>query len=149
MFSDADSDSLTITATSSDETVAKVRVPSAGSALTLTGVAEGTATVTVNSRDTDGNRVLDDFDVVMGGRHAALIARMKQWRNDPCCVGDKAHTDRWDRALLAFGETVGPRVPHAGDGLCGPRSGRCRGVSKLIIPRVLRKYIAGHIKRAL
>ena len=37
---------------------------------------------------------------------AALIAKMKDWRNDPCCVSDKEHTDRWDRALLAFGETV-------------------------------------------
>ena len=39
-------------------------------------------------------------------KYADLIARMKEWRNDPCCVNDKAHTDRWDRALLAFGETV-------------------------------------------
>ena len=31
---------------------------------------------------------------------------MKEWRNDPKYVSDKAHTDRWDRALLAFGETV-------------------------------------------
>ena len=31
---------------------------------------------------------------------------MYQWRNDPQWVSEKAHTDRWDRALLAFGETV-------------------------------------------
>ena len=37
---------------------------------------------------------------------AALIAKMYEWRNDRCCAGDTAHTDRWDRALLAFGETV-------------------------------------------
>ena len=41
-----------------------------------------------------------------GSNHAALIAQMYQWRNDPCCVSNKAHTDRWDRALLVFGETV-------------------------------------------
>ena len=37
---------------------------------------------------------------------SALITKMKEWRNDACCVSDKEHTDRWDRALLAFGETV-------------------------------------------
>ena len=40
------------------------------------------------------------------GPYAALIAKMYEWRNDSCCVHNKAHTDRWDRALLAFGETV-------------------------------------------
>ena len=38
--------------------------------------------------------------------YAGFIADMKEWRDDPCCAHDKAHTDRWDRALLAFGETV-------------------------------------------
>ena len=38
--------------------------------------------------------------------YSALIARIKQWRNDPRYVHDQAHTDRWDRALLSFGETV-------------------------------------------
>ena len=40
------------------------------------------------------------------GKYADLIVKMKEWRNDPRYVDDKAHTDRWDRALLAFGETV-------------------------------------------
>ena len=31
---------------------------------------------------------------------------MYDWRNDPNWVDNKTHTDRWDRALLAFGETV-------------------------------------------
>ena len=31
---------------------------------------------------------------------------MYEWRNDPQWVSHKSHTDRWDRALLAFGETV-------------------------------------------
>ena len=39
-------------------------------------------------------------------RYAALIAKMYEWRNDPQWVHAKAHTDRWDRALKAFGETV-------------------------------------------
>ena len=38
--------------------------------------------------------------------HAGLIAQMVEWRNDPQWVSYKSHTDRWDRALLAFGETV-------------------------------------------
>lgn len=38
--------------------------------------------------------------------YAALIAQMRQWRDDPQWKSNKAHTDRWDRALLAFGETV-------------------------------------------
>ena len=37
---------------------------------------------------------------------ASLIAKMYEWRNDPQWVSYKSHTDRWDRALLAFGETV-------------------------------------------
>ena len=105
-FSDPDGDALTITATSSDETVATVAVSSDGSTLTLEGVSEGTATVTVTAQDTEGNRASDAFDVSVSGEHAALIAQMYEWRNDPCCVSDKIHTDRWDRALLAFGETV-------------------------------------------
>ena len=40
------------------------------------------------------------------GQYAELIAQMYEWRNDPEWVHAKAHTDRWDRALLAFGETV-------------------------------------------
>ena len=39
-------------------------------------------------------------------KYADLIARVKKWRNDPCCVHNKEHTDRWDRVLKAFGETV-------------------------------------------
>ena len=106
VFSDPDGDALTITVISSDETVATVTVSSDGSTLTLTGVSEGTATITATAQDTDGNRVSDDFDVSVGGEYAALIVKMKEWRNDPCCASEKEHTDRWDRALLAFGEAV-------------------------------------------
>ena len=35
-----------------------------------------------------------------------VITKVRGWRNDPCCVHNKAHTDRWDRVLLALGETV-------------------------------------------
>ena len=38
--------------------------------------------------------------------YASLIAQMRDWRNDPQWVSYKSHTDRWDRALLSFGEPV-------------------------------------------
>ena len=38
--------------------------------------------------------------------YADLISQMHDWRNDPQWVSYKSHTDRWDRALMAFGETV-------------------------------------------
>ena len=113
VFSDADSDALTITAASSANAIATA-VASGSSTLTLTGVAEGTATITVTAQDADGNGVSDSFDVSVAAPqqqgdqtpYADLIAKIKEWRNDPCCASNKAHTDRWDRALLAFGEPV-------------------------------------------
>ena len=63
VFDDADGDSLTVTAASYDAAVSMVGVASDGSALTIVGVSEGTATVTVTAQDSDGNRVSDAFDV--------------------------------------------------------------------------------------
>ena len=37
---------------------------------------------------------------------ATLLVRMYAWRNDPHYVHTPAHTVRWDRALLAFGQPV-------------------------------------------
>ncbi len=106
VFSDADGDALTITAVSSDETRATVSVAADGSKLTLTGVAEGATAITVTAQDSDGNRVSDAFDAPVAKKYTALIARMYQWREDPKWREFKEHTDRWDRALLAFGEAV-------------------------------------------
>ena len=110
VFGDPDGDSLTIIVSSSDEAIATVTAASDGSTLTVAGVAEGTATITVMAQDDDGNRVLHDFAVVVAAvsssKYAVLVAQMYEWRNDSRYVGDKAHTDRWDRTLLAFGETV-------------------------------------------
>ena len=63
VFSDADNDALIITATSSDDAKATASVSPDYSKLTLTGVAEGAATITVTAEDADGNRVNDAFDV--------------------------------------------------------------------------------------
>ncbi len=63
VFSDADGDSLTVMATSSDEGKATVSVAADRSALTVSGVAEGTATITVTAQDADGNRASDAFQV--------------------------------------------------------------------------------------
>ena len=38
--------------------------------------------------------------------YADLIEDIYEWRNDARYVSDKRHTDRWDRVLLTFGETV-------------------------------------------
>ena len=65
VFSDLDGDALTITAGSSDDAVATVVVLADQSTLTLTGVAEGTTTITVTAEDADGNRVSDAFDVTV------------------------------------------------------------------------------------
>ena len=118
-FSDADGDSLTITASSSDTAKATVSMASDGSKLTLTGVAEGTATVTVTAQDSDGNTASDAFEVSVAQAtqpeepqapeqkdYSELIAKVREWRSDPQWVDNKTHTDRWDRVLLALGETV-------------------------------------------
>ena len=106
VFRDPDGDSLTITASSSDDTKATVTVASDGSRLTLSGVAVGNVTITVNARDSDGNTVSDRFDAPVAKKYAGLIAKMKEYRNDLQWRHQKSHRDRWDRALLAFGETV-------------------------------------------
>ena len=38
--------------------------------------------------------------------YSELIAQIRGWRDDPCCAHNSDHTGRWDRVLLAFGETV-------------------------------------------
>ena len=59
-----------------------------------------TYTVTV-TREAAGATADDDANP-----HAALIAKVRGWRDDPCCAHNPAHTDRWDRVLLALGATV-------------------------------------------
>ena len=65
VFGDADGDSLTLTATSSNNAIATVSTAADSSKLTVAGVVQGTATVTVTAKDSDGNRISDDFDVTV------------------------------------------------------------------------------------
>ncbi len=69
------------------------------------GTTSGTAPAIGGSGGTDG-----DLGVVHNpnaqNEHAGLIADVRQWRDDPCCAHNSAHTDRWDRVLLALGESV-------------------------------------------
>ena len=75
---------------------------------TLTAGTPSSATLTITDDD-DGSGLSGSSGTGGSGRadkYAGLIAKMYEWRNDSRYVHDKAHTDRWDRALLAFGETV-------------------------------------------
>ena len=83
VFSDADNDALTITAASSNTGKATVSVASDGSKLTLAGVAQGTATVTVTAQDSDGNRVSDQFSVTVA---APQQQQQQQQLNQPPTV---------------------------------------------------------------
>ena len=69
-----------------------------------------TATEAQGLADRGWTRWQDVADILAqleaASEHTALITKMYEWRNDPCCAHNKAHTDRWDRALLAFGETI-------------------------------------------
>ena len=60
------------------------------------------ASVKVTIRDTANQGTNMGHTAIPG----ALIQQIVGWRDDPCCVWNKAHTDRWDRVLLAFGQTV-------------------------------------------
>ncbi len=62
-FSDPDGDALSYTATSSDPNLATVSV--SGSTVTVTGVAEGSATVTVAATDPGGLSATQSFDVTI------------------------------------------------------------------------------------
>ncbi len=76
VFSDADGDTVTvIRASSSDSAIAAVTAAIDGSTsaitgITVTGVSEGTTTITVTAQDSDGNRVSDAFDVTVNAASA-------------------------------------------------------------------------------
>ena len=76
---------------------------------------DGSVTVTVNpgtgyTPSSTANEatvsVADNDDTPVAKDYTTLISKMYQWRNDPQFAGDQDHLRRWDRALLALGETV-------------------------------------------
>ena len=71
-FADPDGDELVYAATSADPTRATVAV--AGSALTVTGVAKGRATVTVAATDTEGLSATQSFRVTVPNRAPVATA---------------------------------------------------------------------------
>ena len=64
------------------------------------GTIQRPITVTITDDDTNSGQQGGS------GKYAALITKIYDWRNDPRYKHDKNHTDRWDRVLRAFGETV-------------------------------------------
>ena len=74
----------------------------------LTAGSPSSVTLTITDDDVQGSGVGGQSAQPPGAidRYAALIAQMYEWREDPQWRHRKSHTDRWDRALLAFGETV-------------------------------------------
>ena len=88
-FSDPDSDVLTYAATSSDPNLATVSV--SGFTLTVTGVAEGTVTITVTAADPRGLSATQSFDVTIQGNRSpvAIGSILARWVN----VGDDVSVD--------------------------------------------------------
>ena len=99
VFADADGDALTLSAASSDTDVVSVTSQvdpgtSSATAITVLAVTSGTATITVTAQDTDGNRVIDTFDVTVPaaqqqvqseGGAAAETATANGRTARPCC----------------------------------------------------------------
>ncbi|WP_420461536.1 Ig-like domain-containing protein [Candidatus Palauibacter sp.] len=73
-FSDPDGDELTYSAGSSNEGAATVSMD--GSNATITGVADGTAVVTITARDPDGAAAAQGFSVTSGRGNATNSAPM-------------------------------------------------------------------------
>ena len=138
VFSDADGDALTITASSSDDARATVTVASDGSKLTVAGVAEGTATITVTARDSDGNRVSDAFDVSVvkapepeqqedAGPEPANVRVVPgdgtltvSWTvtsRDGVSDGDIKHALRWSQESRVWANPTDPRAGGPEDGI--------------------------------
>ena len=75
-FSDPDNDDLTFTATSSAEAMATAAVNE--SVVTITGVAEGSAEITVTADDGNGGMVSDTFDVTVNPTSPAVLVSISE-----------------------------------------------------------------------
>ncbi len=87
VFNDPDDDALTYSASSSDEARATVSVDNTANTVTVTGVAAGTAAVTVTANDGNGGSVQDSFTITVEADTApsfgnATIADQSYTRNE-------------------------------------------------------------------
>ena len=107
-FSDPDGDELTYAATSSSPANASVLV--SGSVLTVTGVAEGTATVTVTTRDPEGLEATQAFKAAIPTRPTAYLVQAVQSRSDsvPVVAEKQALLRVFVTATRATTETLPP-----------------------------------------
>ncbi|MYG50020.1 MAG: hypothetical protein F4164_11820 [Gemmatimonadales bacterium] len=87
-FRDPDGDRLTYTASSSRTSVATVRV--SGSTVTVAGVSEGTATISVTAADPGGLSAVQTFGVTVetggGGREGECVQGATYGRGESCDV---------------------------------------------------------------
>ena len=105
VFHDADSDALTISAASLDDGRVRASAQSDGSALTLTGVAPGWATVRVTAQDADGNRVSDAFNVqVIEAPAEPEAGGPPRVANLSCTATTERVAFRWDAPEWSGGE---------------------------------------------
>ena len=118
VFSDADGDDLSITASSSGESVAAVAVAADQSGLTVSGVSEGTATITVTAQDSKGNRVSDAFDVTVSAveeEQQQAAHSGPEPRNVQVVPGDGTITVTWQASPFYYKERLidSGRIKHA------------------------------------
>ena len=73
------------------------------------GLTAGTASsvqVTISDDDPQQGSGTPTPVVTVPAKYGALIVKVQGWRDDPRYSSNKAHTDRWDRVLLALGQSV-------------------------------------------
>ena len=92
VYDDPDEDDLTYAAVSSDTALASVSV--AGDRLTVSGIADGTATITVTATDVVGNKIDTSFQVDVSSNEAPKSS--VPFRNKWSCR-DSRHKSRLTR----------------------------------------------------
>lgn len=106
-FSDPDGDTLAYAATSSDSSFTAVRVT--GSAVTLTGMAVGSATVTVTAADPEGLAAEQEFTVTVPNRPPEAVGTLA---DREVFVGDSVTVD----VAANFFEPDGQELEYAAAG---------------------------------
>ncbi len=121
-FADPDDPVLTYTATSSAEEIVAVQVT--GSELTLTGVAEGQATITVTATDPDGARAAQTLAVtVLAMTPAEAQQRFARLNREILAWQGLTLSDQTSRALARRLSTLTPGTPEIGSYTLGGHTG--------------------------